>query len=77
MEKSKEFLFDLVLYFILSEIYICIPETLIRTFHTSLCEFTALDTNSKGDLKPVLNVRLKNFWYTKINLTQIWYAKFN
>ena len=27
--------------------------------------------------KPVLNVHLKDFWYTKINPTQICYDKFN
>ena len=28
----------------------------------------------EGFLKnPVFNVRFKDFWYTKINLTQIWY----
>ena len=35
--------------------------------------------NSKGDfvLKPFLNVRFIDFWYAKINLTQIWYDEFN
>ena len=36
--------------------------------------------NSKGDFvlkKPVRNVRFKDFWYTKINLTQIFYDEFN
>ena len=28
-------------------------------------------TDSKGDL--YLNVCFKDFWYTRINLTQIWY----
>ena len=37
------------------------------------------NTKSKRDftLKPVLNVNFKDFWYTKIDLTQIWYDKFN
>ena len=26
--------------------------------------------------KSVLNVRFKDFWYTKINLTKIWYNEF-
>ena len=38
--------------------------------------------NSKGDFvlkKTVLNIlnNFKDFWYIKINLTQIWYDKFN
>ena len=27
--------------------------------------------------KPVLNVRFKDFWFTKLNLTQIWYEELN
>ena len=68
--------------------YICIPES----FNTNIShqhfdyKITFLNsqhwnTNSKGDFVPsqklVLNVRIKYFWYTKINLTQVWYDKFN
>ena len=39
------------------------------------------NTNSKSDLvkseKLVLNDHFKDFWYTKINPTQIWYGEFN
>ena len=28
-------------------------------------------------IKPILNVRFKDFLYTKINLTQIWYDEIN
>ena len=49
----------------------CISE--IRTFYTvfliqnNLCEII---TRGQDDM--VLNVRFKDFWYTKINQTQIW-----
>ena len=41
--------------------------------HNNLCEFTTLEHKFKRWLctqKPVWNVRFKEFWYTKINLTQ-------
>ena len=59
-------------------------KALIRTYHTNflttqfLCEFTALEHKLRRwfcTLKPILNVRFKEFWYTKINPTQIWYDK--
>ena len=37
------------------------------------------NTNLKGDFvlkKPGLNVLLKDFWYIKIDPTQIWYDKY-
>jgi hypothetical protein len=61
-------------------------KALIRTFNTNflttqdLCESTALEHKFKRRFltqNPVLNVNFKDFWYTKINPTQIWYDKFN
>ena len=37
--------------------------------HNNLCEFKALEHKFK--------IRFKNFWYPKLNPTQIWYDKFN
>ena len=35
------------------------------------------NTNLKGDfVLSVLNTCFKDFWYTKIDLTQIWYDEF-
>ena len=42
--------------------------------------FTALEHKFKWCFytqKRVLNVRFKDFWYTKINPTQIWYDEFD
>jgi hypothetical protein len=58
----------------------CIPETFNTNISHQLLDYTInfvnsqhKNTNSKGDF-----VRLfKDFWYTKINPTQIWYDKFN
>ena len=47
--------------------------------YTIIYEFTALEHKFKRwfcTQKPVLNVRFKDLWNTKINLTQIWYDKF-
>ena len=38
------------------------------------------NTISLGNVVPktsMKNVPLKDFWYTKLNLTQIWYEQFN
>ena len=47
----------------------------------NLCKFKKLEQNFKKWFctysKLVLNVRFKDFWYAKINLTQIWYDEFN
>ena len=34
-----------------------------------LCEIQHYNTNSKGTQTSVLNVRFKDFWYIKLNLT--------
>ena len=47
--------------------YVCIPES----FNTNISHHLFGNTNSKGDFVH------KDFWYTKINSTQIWYNKFN
>ena len=52
----------------------------IRTFHTSSLTLIIHSTKTQFKRgfctqKPVLNVRFKYFWYTKINPTQIWYDK--
>ena len=58
-------------------------KALIRTFHISvltICTITAIENEFRKGFctqKPVLNVCFKDFWYTKINPTQIWYDKFN
>ena len=47
--------------------------------YNNLCESTALDHKLKrwfGTQKPVLIVRFKDFWCTKINPTQILYDNF-
>jgi hypothetical protein len=74
----------LSIYFEYELIYIVYQKALIRTFltrlHNNLCEFTALEFKFNilfCTQKPVLNIRFKDFWYTKINLTQIWYDEFN
>ena len=56
---------------------ICIPESFNMTIshqlfdylHNYLCEFTALEQKFKRSYythKPILNVRFKDFWYTKL-----------
>ena len=64
------------------KINIVYQKALIRTFHTSFLihsnfsEFTALQHKFKSNFvlqNPVLNRCFKDFWYTKINLTHIWY----
>jgi hypothetical protein len=61
-------------------------KALIRTFkpafllQSNVCEFTAREHKVKRlfcTQNPVLNVCFKDFWYTKINLTKIWYDEFN
>ena len=55
--------------------YICIP-----AFDYKITFVNSQNKNkySKGDFEYiVLNVCFKDFWYTKINLTQIWYDFFN
>ena len=61
-------------------------KTIIQTFHSSflttncLCEFTTREYKFNRwfcTQKLVLYVQFKDFSYTKTNLTQIWYDKFN
>ena len=68
---------------------ICIiPESVNTNILHQLFDYTITFVNSQPALEhklkrsfctqnPVLNVRIKGFWYTKINPTQIWYDKFN
>ena len=45
-----------------------------------LFDYPITFVNSKRDFftqKPVLSVRLKDFWYTKVNPTLIWCDKLN
>ena len=60
--------------------YICISESINKTFHTSFFDYKIIfvnsqrkNTNSKVILysKTDVKVRFKDFWYTKIDLTQI------
>ena len=65
----------------------CIPESFYTNksppafwLHNNICESTALEHKFKWWFcaqKAVLNVRFKDFWYTKINPNQIWYDNFN
>ena len=61
-------------------------KSLIRTFHTNflttniLYEITTREHKFKGGdfiLKTGFKHCFKDFWYTEINLTQIWYDEFN
>ena len=58
-------------------------KSLLRIFHTgfwlqnNLCEFTAAGHKFKRWFVLDLKVRFKDFWFTEINLTQIWHAEFN
>ena len=48
--------------------------------HNNLCESTAQEHNFKRwfcTQKFDWNIRFRDFWYTEINPTQIWYDKFN
>jgi hypothetical protein len=66
---------------------ICIPESFntniwhpLFDYTIIICKSTALEHKFKRwffSQKPVLNVRFKDFWYTKINPTRIWYDKSN
>ena len=67
--------------------YFCILESFNRNISYHLFDYIItfvnsqhLNTNLEGDFvikKPVLNIRFKDFGYTKLNLTQIWYEEFN
>ena len=60
-----------ILNYIKQNWFLCTKKALIRTFHTSflhnnLCEFTSLEHYLLCTQKPGLNIRFKEFWYTKI-----------
>ena len=51
---------------------------LVQVDYTEYAIYPLLKTQhlEKCTQKPVLNVRFKDVWYTKINETQNWYDKF-
>ena len=49
-----------------------ITRTSLFIFHQNLLNVDALHTQ----LIEIINIRFKDFWYTKKNLIQIWYDKF-
>ena len=67
--------------------YSCIPEIFqtnilhqLYYYKITLLNLQHENANSKGDfvLKIMFfDLHFKDFWYTKINLIQIWYNKFN
>ena len=51
-------------------------KALVGTFQTSFLTAQkplSIQSNRTQTQKPVLNVRFKDIWHTKINPTQIWY----
>ena len=92
-DQKKAWNFYVVLQFLCNESfprqnYFCIPESFnMKISHHPFDHTITLWINSTRTqiqkvflyLKTglVLNVRFKDFWYTKINLTQIWYDKFS
>ena len=66
----------MVLIFLMYK-HICIPESFNTNISLQLFDYIMTFVSSKGDFVPkktVLNVRFKDFWFKKINLTQIWYS---
>ena len=57
-------------------------KSLIRTFHNSFFYYKitfVLFHSTRTQIQKMIWFKIlsKDFWYTKINLTQIWYEKFN
>ena len=73
------------LYYLKEDLF-CLNKALIQTFPYNfitlynLCDFTIREHKFCRKFcaqRPILNVCFKDFWYTKINPTQIWSYKIN